>query len=106
MATLDDTKEDATTLKEAAHKAFDLHPEDVISPARCGAEAFHWLDEIFKTIRDEARNNALGCTHRIKHLADAGAYLAFDYANYCGSQYEGMARHLSNAGIDIGGKSV
>lgn len=76
---------------------------DVIAPTKVAADVCHWLNEIFKTIKEEAEQNWPVSHFRIKYLADAGAYLAFDYANYLGCQYEDRAANLAKAGIKTGG---
>lgn len=91
-------------LSEACNEAFGLHPEDVAAPIKAGADVCLWLDEIFKTIREEAEKNGPVSHLRIKYLANAGAYLAFDYANYLGSQHEDMTEKLATVGIKIGGE--
>lgn len=91
------------TIMSVCEKAFGLHPEDVIAPTKAAADMCHWLDEIFKTIRAEAESNGPVSHFRIKHLANAGAYLAFDYSNYLGCQHEDMAAKLAEVGIKIGG---
>lgn len=93
-------KSDALTI--ACDEAFGHHPEDVVAPIKSGADVCNWLDEIFKTILEEAERNGPASHYRIKHLANAGAYLAFDYANHLGRQHEDMAENLAKAGIKVG----
>lgn len=90
-------------ITSACEKAFGEHPEDVISPIKSAADLCHWLDEIFKTIKEEAESNGPVSHFRIKHLANAGAYLAFDYSNYLGCHHEEMSACLKKAGIKTGG---
>lgn len=99
----DSTNNKPDALMATCKDAFGLLPEDVIAPILCGADAFHWMDEIFKTIKEEAEKNGPVSHFRIKHLAEAGAYLAFDYANFLGTQHEDMTEKLATAGIKIGG---
>lgn len=76
---------------------FGESPEDVIAPIKSAADTLWWLNEIFVTIKNEAgdpRNSM-----RVRNLAEAGAYLALDVANYAGCQHEGMIRCLHDAGI-------
>lgn len=90
-------------IEQAVQAAFGFFPEDVIAPAKAAADMLHGLDEIFKSIAAEAEKNDSVSFFRIKHLAKAGAYLAFDHANYIGGNYEEMTRNLEKAGIKIGG---
>ena len=100
----DSTNNKSDALMTACDEAFGLHPEDVVAPIKGGADICHWLDEIFKTIEEEAEKNGPVSHFRIKHLANAGAYLASDYANYLGCQHEDMAANLAKVGIKIGGE--
>ena len=86
-----------TTDVEACRHLFGEHPENVISPIKSAADALSWLEELFKTIEREALNERNG--YRIKHLAEAGAYLAFDIANFAGCQHETMIERLRTAGV-------
>jgi hypothetical protein len=87
-----------TTLAvENAKELFGEHPEDVISSINGAAEALGWLEEIFATIKneaDDARNRG-----RIKKLAAAGEYLAFDYANFTACKHEEYRDRLKAAGL-------
>lgn len=88
-----------TTPNEAACRIlFGEHPEDVISPIKCAADALGWLEEILKTIQSEALQERNG--HRIRQLAEAGAYLAADMSNYAGCQHETMIARLRSADAD------
>ena len=83
---------------------FGDHPEDVISPIKSAAEVLGWLEEIFITIKKEALEERNG--YRIKKLADAGAYIALDMANFAGGQHEAYINRLQVAGVlsdQIGG---
>lgn len=80
---------------ESVRNLFGEFPEDVISPIKSAAEALDWLHEILKTISQEALSEGNG--HRIKHLAEAGAYIAFDMAEYAGTRYEALRDNLRNA---------
>ena len=82
-----------TTIKEA----FGQPPEDVLSPAKMAAEGFGWLNEIRVSIRREAEGENF--SPRIVKLASAGAYIALDLENYCGSEHKHMLRKLQEAGI-------
>lgn len=90
---------DLTTdqMKDACEKLFGDHPEDVIEPINSAEDALGQLMEIFHTIINEASGN-IECL-RIKRLAEVGAYLAFDFANYTGSRYETMLERLVEQGI-------
>jgi hypothetical protein len=87
------TEDLITSIKEA----FGQHPEDVLAPAKVADEGFGWLNEILVSIRREAEGE--NCSTRIVKLADAGAYLAVDLENYCGSESESMLRKLQEVGI-------
>ena len=82
---------------EACRSLFGEHPEDVIAPINSASDTLYWLEEIFKTISREALDARAG--YRIKHLAEAGAYLAFDIANFTDCQHETMIDRLRNAGV-------
>lgn len=51
------TKTNTETIMSACDDAFGLHPEDVIAPIKGAAELCHWLNEILKTIKEEAEQN-------------------------------------------------
>lgn len=87
-----------TTPNEAACiDLFGEHPEDVISATKCAADALGWLEVIFTTIKNEALTERNG--HRIRQLAEAGAYLAADISNYAGCQHETLTARLRTAGV-------
>lgn len=92
------TMKRAITPNEAACRSlFGEHPEDVISPIKSAADALGWLEELFNTIKREALNERSG--FRIKHLAEAGAYLAADIGNFADCQHETMIERLRTAGV-------
>lgn len=82
---------------EACKALFGQYPEDVISPLKSAADALLWLNEICTTIKNEALDERKG--YRIKRLADAGAYIAQEFSNYAGCEYETMLDCLNDAGI-------
>lgn len=84
-------------MKDACEKLFGDHPEDVIEPIKSAADGLAQLEEIFITIAREATDGRNGC--RMKRLAEAGAYLAFDIGNCTGSRYETMLERLVEQGI-------
>lgn len=87
-----------TDLQEAScKKLFGEYPEDVIAPIKSAADGLAQLEEIFITIAREATDDRNGC--RMKRLAEAGAYLAFDIGNCTGHQYETMLQRLVEQGI-------
>lgn len=90
------------TAVENARELFGGHPEDVISPLSTAANALGWLEEIFVTIKNEALNERNGL--RIQKLAEAGAYLAVDFASYADSEYEGYRERLQTAGVTLSGE--
>ena len=83
-------------------QAFGEHAVDVLIPVKSSAEAFGWLDAIFKSIADEAHKDRPD-TSRIKRLAGAGAYIAFDYSNDIGCAHEEMVDHLDAVRVYAGG---
>lgn len=87
----------AEDLITSSKEAFGQHPEDVLAPAKMAAEGFGWLNEIFVSIKREAEGGNF--PPRIVKLAAAGAYIAVDLENYCGSEHEGMLRNLRNVGV-------
>ena len=87
------TEDLVTTIKEA----FGQPPEDVLAPAKMAAEGFGWLNEILLSIRREAEGENF--SPRIVKLASAGAYIALDLENYCGSEHERMLQKLREGGI-------
>lgn len=91
------TKHTRSTDVEACRSLFGEHPEDVIAPINSASDTLYWLEEIFKTISRDALDASAG--YRIKHLAEAGAYLAFDIANFAGCQHETMIERLRTAGV-------
>ncbi len=87
----------AQTFIAACNDAFGVHPEDVIATINSTAETLCQLHEIFKTISNDALDDRKA--YRIKALADAGAYLAFDIGNIAGCEQEKMLEKLKAAGI-------
>lgn len=87
----------APTFVDACRSVFGSHPEDVITPINSAAETLMQLHEIFKTISDEALDARHG--HRIKALADAGAYLAFDIGNFADCEFERLRDSLVAADV-------
>ena len=94
----------ATPAVETCRALFGEHPEDVISPIKSASDALGWLEELFNTIKNEALTERNG--YRIKHLAEMGAYLAFDMSNYAGCQHETMVDRLRTAGVLHGNGGV
>lgn len=80
-----------------AKDLFGAHPDDVIGVINSAAEALGWLEEIFIIIKKEAedvRNRG-----RVEKLAALGAYIALDFSNYAGCQYEEYRERLKKAGV-------
>lgn len=84
-------------LNAASDEIFGNLPEDVISPIKSAYEALYQLAEIFRSIAKEAGTD--GCPVRTKRLADAGAYLADDIANYCDDQHGTMYSRILELGF-------
>lgn len=82
---------------EAIRTMFGEHPEDVINPINCASDTLYSLEELFNTIKHEALKEHNG--NRIKRLAEIGAYVAQDMANFTDSEYENMIGRLRNAGV-------
>ena len=61
------------------------HPLDVIGPMNSASESLFWLEQLFETIAADP-----AVTPRIKRLADMGAYISADYANYLDAEHEQM----------------
>jgi hypothetical protein len=83
-------------------QAFGQRAADVVLPVKASAEAFGWLDAILRSIGDEARKDKPD-SFRIRDLAGAGAYIAFDYSNCIGCQHEDMVDRLNAAKVYAGG---
>jgi len=75
--------------------AFGKHPEDVIAPIRCTADALFWIETLFDCIRETPDNRPT----RIKHLAEVGSYLAADLGNYADANHEELTDSLRKAGL-------
>lgn len=90
-------KRTPTPNEAACRSLFGETPEDVISPIKSAADALGWLEELFNTIKREALDQ--GNSYRIKHLAEAGAYLASDIGNFADCQHETMIERLRTAGV-------
>ena len=73
------------------------NPLDTIAPLKELSDAFCWLEEVFKTIANEAHIKRDG--FRAEHLAKAGAHIAFDMSQYAGSRYEDLLSRLRAAGV-------
>lgn len=82
---------------QAVRNLLGDHPEDVISPIKNASDALIWIEEILITIKKEALNEHNG--YRIKHLAEAGAYIAGDMGNYAGHMHEIYLDRLQSASI-------
>lgn len=82
---------------EATKELFGDHPEDVLIPMASAAESLLWLEELFNVISEKSLDprNA----HTVKRLADAGAYLAEDVADYVESLHETYRDRLKAAGV-------
>lgn len=78
---------------DACRALFGEHPEDVIAPIKCAADALWWLDEIFKTLSREELHERNSI--RIKHLSECGSYLANEFANFAGCQHEAIQTRIS-----------
>ena len=83
-------------------QAFGAHAADVLIPVKASAEAFGWLEAIFKSIADEAHKDSPD-TLRIRDLAGAGGNIAFDYSNCIGCAHEDMVEKLNAAQVYAGG---
>ena len=81
----------------AVKEAFGQYPEDVLGPIKMADEAFGWLHEVFVSIQREVEDENFAA--RIVKLASAGAYIALDLENYCGSEHERMLQKLREGGI-------
>ena len=75
-------------------QAFGAHAADVLIPVKASAEAFGWLEAIFKSIADEAHKDRPD-SFRIRDLAGAGVHIAFDYSNVIGCEHEDMVDKLN-----------
>lgn len=80
----------------AVEQLLGERPADVIETINSAAEALGWLEEIFIIIKDDAADDRKRC--RVEKMAAVGAYIAFDYANYAGCQYEEYREQLQKAG--------
>ncbi len=81
---------------EIVKELFGDYPEDVIIPIKGAADALGWLEEVFITIDKEALDARNGC--RIKKLAELGAYLAGNMADYAGCAHETYIDRLKTVG--------
>lgn len=83
---------------KAVSELFGEQPEDVISPILSASEALCWVREIVLTIEcdaaDAGRNGG-----RIKRLAGAAAYIAGEFSNFAGCEYERLIDRLQVAGV-------
>lgn len=81
----------------ACNELFGQHPEDVITPIKTATDALDQVYEILKTIEKEALEPS--CLYRLKRLADAGATIAFEAAEFSGTEHERMISRLREAGV-------
>lgn len=96
MATKNGTENGAVSANIEMCKALlGKHPDDVLMPMKAASDTLSWLEELFKTIAADALDAREG--YRIKHLAEAGAYIACDFANFVGAEHESMRDHLRDA---------
>ena len=89
----------AGNISDMCRRAFGAPPEDLFIPLKSASDALNQLYEIFRTISDEALDTKTVAGYRIKALADAGAYLAFDVAQFAGCEYERMLDSLIASGV-------
>lgn len=82
---------------EACRAIFGASPEDVLIPADGAKETLFQLAEIFRSIAHDALDGRNG--QRIKHLAEAGAYLASDFGNFVDCELERLRDNLHKAGV-------
>lgn len=75
---------------------FGEDPEGFLIALNSASDALSWLEEIFKTIRDEADRPCNSI--RLKQMASLGAHIAADFANETDSVHERLTNSLSEAG--------
>lgn len=80
----------------ACKSLLGTHPEDALLPLGSAKSTLFQLEQIFHCISEMA--GLPGAGHRIKHLADAGAYLAMDFGNFADCELESMMNRLRAAG--------
>lgn len=90
---------EAISLTNVCQQVFGDHPVDVVSAIGWGEESLGWLEEIFRTIANDALDGRKG--YRIKHLAELGAYLALDFSNLSGTQREKYQDNLIASGVAV-----
>ena len=69
------------------------HPMDVLLPIDQASTALFQLESLFEVIAADP-----GASNHIKRLAEMGAYLACDFANFCDSQHEQMRNAVKKGG--------
>jgi hypothetical protein len=84
---------------QACKAYFGHHPIDVIKPTEWVSDTMEQLEAIFRAIAKVASSDKAG--RQIKALADAGAYLATDFCDFGGGEYEKLRDNLKAAGIEI-----
>ena len=89
---------DPVAIEAVIKQSFGKCTDEVLLAPKASAEAFGWLEEIFKCIKEESHKDSPD-RFRLANLAGAGAYLAFDYQNFVGCEHETMVDALSAVGI-------
>ncbi|MEY4593012.1 MAG: hypothetical protein RIR18_1907 [Pseudomonadota bacterium] len=74
-------------------------PEGALYGYKTGSDALGWLEEIFKTIQQDAMDEIK--SYRVKRLAELGAYVAGDLSNSLHQEHGGYIKRLKDAGIKV-----
>lgn len=81
---------------DAFKALFGEDPEGFLIALNSASDALSWLEEIFKTIRDEVDRPCNSI--RLKQMAELGAYIAADFANVADCVHERLTNNLYRAG--------
>ncbi|MCL1860934.1 MAG: hypothetical protein FWG52_05295 [Proteobacteria bacterium] len=76
---------------------FGRHPDDVISALKTGSETLDWLCSIFVAIKERCEKGDSIHPGAIKNLVEIGLYLAGDFSNFLGCEFEELERKIEAA---------
>ena len=83
------------------------HPSDIIAIDESAADAFGWLEEIFRIIEESLaateKGSFLPAIGRISNLAGIGRQVAFDFGETMIGRHMSMTKALVAAGIETHG---
>ena len=80
---------------------FGCHPEDVIDSIKTASKCLGWMESICKAIDASMQSKNPADRFHAQRLAEAGAYLAQDFANIADTEQEEMRAALKQSGVEL-----